>query len=165
MATNRIPCLYDQCSRHNTIDNNSLVISEHGDSRPTRKDRKEPKEGKSSRHHKSRKSDKIKKSKDFQVEELDSYEKYTKFTKRGKCIIEYGAPWCTACMDINPTYIDLCRKWGDKIKMGYVNIDKCNLQFESIPVFVALHHGKEIDHVIGSNHNGLENLVAKLIAL
>ena len=149
MSTSTIPCIYDLSAATNSL------LTEKSDIRPTRKIKK----SRDIKHKKDRKP------KVQQIIELQDYDAYKKFTRHGKCIVEYGAPWCTACMDINPHYITLCKQYGDKIKMGYVNIDKCKLQFQNIPVFVAIHNGKELNSIIGSNQTGLEQLITNLLQL
>lgn len=93
---------------------------------------------------------------------LPNFEQYSNFkTTHSRVIVLYGAEWCKACTGIKPLYEQLAKKHRS-VHLGFVDIDKCQLKFAQVPVFVALYHGKEIDSMVGADDDALIEFVNKL---
>lgn len=65
-------------------------------------------------------------------------------------IIEFGAPWCVYCRRIGPAYKKVAEEYGDKLIVGYVNIDEepelaAVNNIEAVPSFVFYKEGQAVD--------------------
>ncbi|MAG79089.1 thioredoxin [Candidatus Pacearchaeota archaeon] len=77
------------------------------------------------------------------------------FTKDGIVLIDFFAEWCMPCLMMDPLMDELSEKFKGKIKFGKVNVDDNSelagkFNVSSIPNFVLLKNGKEIEQFVGS---------------
>ena len=75
-------------------------------------------------------------------------------TAKGLTVVDMYADWCGPCKMMAPIYEDLAKQYGDKIKIGKLDVDsdpETPGQFgvSSIPTIVFLKDGKEIDRLVG----------------
>ena len=89
-----------------------------------------------------------------QVKELTKKE-FENFTKKGTVLVDFFADWCMPCLVMAPIIDELSEKLKGKIKFGKINIDD-NQELAkkfgvmSIPNFVLLKDGKQIEQFVGS---------------
>ena len=85
-----------------------------------------------------------------------------------KVVVKFGAPWCTPCVRIAPTYQNLSQKYSHDIVFLEVDVDQAEnpiltfVQVSGIPRFVAYHKQKKVGDMTGANEQDLTNLVQKL---
>lgn len=99
-------------------------------------------------------------SKVIQITDVEEYDEFKK-NKRG--IIFYGAEWCDACQLIKDIYARIANRYHKRIAMAYCDINVCGLDFSRIPVFVAMHQGKQINSLEGANDDSLKMLIRETI--
>lgn len=98
------------------------------------------------------------------VVEITTVAEYEKFKgKYGRCVVFYGAEWCSACKDIEDLYKRIANRYHKRVAMAHVDIDVAGLDFTHVPIFVALRHGKQIDSLESADRNGLKELIKKAI--
>ncbi len=91
------------------------------------------------------------------------------FSKDGIVLIDFFAEWCMPCVMMSPIIEDLNEEFSGKVKIGKINVDdnkKIAEKFEinSIPTFVILKEGKEVERVNGAlTQVELEELICKYI--
>ena len=100
------------------------------------------------------------------VKIIKSYDEFRIFkdkSKRG--IIFYSASWCTACSTIKPLYERIAARYSKHVRFAYCDIDfpGTALDFSAIPVFVTYYKGKEINSLVGSDKNGMKDLIREII--
>lgn len=100
-------------------------------------------------------------SKVFEITNVGEYSAFK--NNHPRAIIFYSAEWCTACKEIKPLYTRIANRYWKRVAMAYVDIDTCQLDFSSIPVFVALYEGKQINSMEGASESGLKALVKETI--
>ncbi|MEO1131093.1 MAG: thioredoxin [Cyanobacteria bacterium J06639_1] len=69
-------------------------------------------------------------------------------------LVDFWAPWCAPCRVVSPIVDDLAREYGDRVKIGKVNIDDNEaLAFQydimSIPALVVFKDGRPISKLVG----------------
>ena len=77
------------------------------------------------------------------------------FSKSGLVLIDFFAEWCMPCMMMSPILEDLNEEFEGKVNIGKVNVDDNpeiseKYGVSSIPTFVLLKDGKEIDRMNGA---------------
>lgn len=83
-------------------------------------------------------------------------------------LVDFYAEWCPPCKMLAPILEELNKKYGQKIKMAKLNIDKDTeiaLQYQvmSVPTLIIFKNGKEIKRIIGlQTKEELENLLDSL---
>lgn len=98
------------------------------------------------------------------VPELTNGE-FEAFSKEGTVLIDFFAEWCMPCMMMSPIIEDLNEEFFGKIKIGKINVEdneKIADKFEvhSIPTFIILKEGKEVERVSGAlTQDELEELI------
>jgi thioredoxin 1 len=98
------------------------------------------------------------------VPELTNGE-FETFSKEGTVLIDFFAEWCMPCMMMSPIIEDLNEEFFGKIKIGKINIEdnkKIADKFEvhSIPTFIILKDGNEVERVSGAlTQDELEKLI------
>lgn len=69
-------------------------------------------------------------------------------------LIDFWASWCGPCKMMSPVIDEIAEEMGDSIKVCKINIDEeQNLAVKynvmSIPTFIVLKDGKEVDRSVG----------------
>lgn len=69
-------------------------------------------------------------------------------------LIDFWASWCGPCKMMSPVIDEIAEEMGDRIKVCKINIDEeQNLAVKynvmSIPTFIVLKDGKEVDRSVG----------------
>lgn len=100
------------------------------------------------------------------VKEIRSFEEYKSFMKHSKkSVIFYSASWCTACTTIKPLYYRIAARYSKYVNFAYCDIDcpGTQLDFSAVPVFVISYKGKEINSLVGSDKEGMKDLIREII--
>lgn len=100
-------------------------------------------------------------SKVLVITNREQYIAFKETHRRG--IIFYSADWCSACKEIEPLYTRIANRYHDRITMAYVDIDVCELEFSSVPVFVSYYEGTQLNSLEGADDDGLKLLVKEAI--
>ena len=69
-------------------------------------------------------------------------------------LVEFGAVWCAPCKRLEPEMDKLKTAWGEKIRMGKIDVDEStDLTMEynvmSVPTLIFFNQGQEKQRVIG----------------
>lgn len=80
-------------------------------------------------------------------------------------VIDFTAKWCGPCQRMDPVIHDCATKYTD-VQFMKIDVDKLEdvaKQFgvNSMPTFVFLKNGKEIDRIVGANTDELERKIEK----
>lgn len=84
-------------------------------------------------------------------------------SKYPKSILFFGCTNCKACDDLYPLYYRIADRYKSKVKLAYIDVDQCGLDFTTVPFFVSLVNGKILDRMIGATPNELRNFVGNCI--
>jgi thioredoxin 1 len=81
--------------------------------------------------------------------------KFTEFIKEGTALIDFYADWCMPCVMMGPIVEDVAEKFGDKLKVGKVNVEDGHaiaqkFNVSSIPNFVLFKDGKVVANFVGA---------------
>ena len=95
------------------------------------------------------------------MSKISSQEEFKNFLSSRNGIIFYGASWCGACRMIKPLYERIARRYGDKIKMVYMDVKDADHKFNSIPVLVFYHKGKMVNSVVGPDSETMKHFIKK----
>ena len=68
--------------------------------------------------------------------------------------IDFWASWCEPCRMMSPVVDELAEEMGDSVKVCKINIDEENnlavkYNVMSIPTFIILKNGKEVNRSVG----------------
>jgi thioredoxin 1 len=85
---------------------------------------------------------------------IASIEEFNSNTSKGVCVVKFGAEWCGPCKLMEKTFSKLDAEF-DAITFLTVDIDGFSdvakqFQVKSIPTFVILKDGAEIQRIIGT---------------
>jgi len=102
---------------------------------------------------------------------IKSRDEYTAFkSSHIRSVVFYSAKWCVSCDLIKDFYRRLAKRCAGHdnpdrkgIAFGYVDIEKCGLDFSQVPVFVTMYKGKQINSLEGADKTGLKELIQELI--
>ncbi len=69
-------------------------------------------------------------------------------------VLDFYADWCGPCQMMKPVFAELERQYQDKVKFEVINVDQDPVKSSqynvlSIPTYVILKDGKEVDRVVG----------------
>lgn len=69
-------------------------------------------------------------------------------------LVDFWAVWCGPCRMITPIVESLAAKWGEKVKVGKVNVDDHpaiaeRFQIMSIPTLMLFKNGQVVERVVG----------------
>lgn len=81
-------------------------------------------------------------------------------------VVDFFATWCGPCKVIAPKLEELSVKYDDKVIVLKVDVDDCEeiameYKIQSMPTFIFIKCGKEIDRFSGANTENLEKNFAK----
>lgn len=70
-------------------------------------------------------------------------------------LLDFYADWCGPCKVMDPVIHALEAEWGDKVKITKINVDTDQQATQtygvmSIPTYVVLKEGKEVERMIGA---------------
>lgn len=93
----------------------------------------------------------------------------TSLLTTGKHILDFTATWCGPCRRIAPLFEQL-KEENKEIQFHKVDVDEDtettkHFEIESMPTFVAVMDGKEIERFSGASEQKLKDLVEKLSKL
>ena len=82
-------------------------------------------------------------------------------------LLDFYADWCGPCKVMEPLIDEIKNEMGDKIQVRKIDVDSDNdtaMQFGvmSIPTFIVLKDGKEVDRAVGSQPK--DSIVSKITA-
>ncbi len=88
------------------------------------------------------------------VTELTNGE-FNEFIKEGTALIDFYADWCMPCVMMGPIVEDVAEKFGNKLKVGKVNVEDGHaiaqkFNVSSIPNFVLFKDGKVVANFVGA---------------
>lgn len=74
-------------------------------------------------------------------------------------VLDFWAPWCGPCRSITPILEKLSGEYGEKVKVGKINIDQQPdlaraFRVTSIPTIVAVKSGEVTDTSVGFRGEG-----------
>lgn len=84
-------------------------------------------------------------------------------------VVDFWATWCGPCLAIAPILEQLAEQYGDKLKVGKVNVDKhqalaMKFGITSIPTLLFVKGGEVKESVVGSRPKAaLEKIVDKYL--
>lgn len=83
-------------------------------------------------------------------------------------LLDFWAPWCGPCQQLNPVIEALASEMGDSVKIGKVNVDDnrdlaVKLRVQAMPTLIFFKDGEEKERVTGGLNK--EAMTAKLKAL
>lgn len=70
-------------------------------------------------------------------------------------LVDFWAEWCTPCRIVSPVVEELATEYGDKLKVGKLNVDEnqqssMNYSVMSIPTIMLFKGGQPVKAVIGA---------------
>ncbi len=82
-------------------------------------------------------------------------------------LLDFYADWCGPCKVMEPLIEEIKNEMGEKIQVKKIDVDSDNdtaMQFGvmSIPTFIVLKDGKEVDRAVGSQPK--DSIVSKITA-
>ena len=82
-------------------------------------------------------------------------------------LLDFYADWCGPCVEMKPIIEDIEKEMADTVKITKIDVDQKQEEASkygvmSIPTYVILKDGKEVDRFIGANSK--EDVVSKLNA-
>lgn len=82
-------------------------------------------------------------------------------------IVEFSAPWCGPCKQMEPILLELAQAWAGKVSLAKANVDECvNLVMQfwvlSVPTIILFKNGGERLRLTGFQPRA--RLVEKLTA-
>lgn len=70
-------------------------------------------------------------------------------------VVDFWATWCGPCRMVGPIIDELAQEYGDKAKIGKVNVDvnkeiSTKYRVMSIPTVLFIKNGEVVDKVVGA---------------
>ncbi len=83
-------------------------------------------------------------------------------------LVDFMAAWCATCRAIAPTVEGLTATYGDKVKIGKLNIDEnptvaSQFNVQSIPTLVLFQNGKALGQLAGASSREKIDELLKLV--
>jgi thioredoxin 1 len=70
-------------------------------------------------------------------------------------ILYFSATWCGPCKAIKPKFEKFVEQMGDRVSVAHIDVDSDTrtslYSVRSVPTFVFLKDGKEVERVVGGN--------------
>ena len=71
-------------------------------------------------------------------------------------LLEFGAPWCKPCKNLEPILLSLSEQWGGKINFAQVDVDECpdiaaGFGVMSVPTLILFVGGEARERLTGSS--------------
>lgn len=69
-------------------------------------------------------------------------------------VLDFYADWCGPCQMMKPVFGELEKEYSDRVKFSVINVDEdqqksAEFSVLSIPTYVFLKDGKEVDRIVG----------------
>ncbi|XP_037048665.1 thioredoxin-2-like [Bradysia coprophila] len=82
-------------------------------------------------------------------------------------VLDFHAVWCGPCKMIAPVLEELANSLADKIVVLKIDVDECEdlstrFNISSMPTFVFLKNGEEVEKFSGANKEKLTDIINKL---
>jgi len=84
-------------------------------------------------------------------------------------LLDFYAEWCPPCKIMEPIFAELEREFAGRVEFKKINVDKnpdeaAKFKVMSIPTFVIVKDGQEVDRIIGAkSRSELRDWVNKYI--
>ncbi len=80
---------------------------------------------------------------------------FSQETGEGLALVDFWAPWCGPCKLVGPVIEELAGDYGDKVKVGKLNVDenmKTSEKFRvmSIPTVILFKDGEAVEVMVGA---------------
>lgn len=75
--------------------------------------------------------------------------------KEGFSLVDFWAPWCGPCRMVGPVIEQLAEEYGDKVKVGKLNVDEnqqtaMSYRVMSIPTVILFKDGEPLEVMVGA---------------
>lgn len=82
-------------------------------------------------------------------------------------VVDFFASWCGPCKIIAPKLEEFAERYADKIVVLKVDVDECEelavqYNISSMPTFVFIKNGEQVDSFSGANADKLEKSIIRL---
>jgi len=88
---------------------------------------------------------------------------------KGKFLIDFYGSWCGPCQKMAPHFEALEKQIPGvtfvKVEIGEEQDLAMSMGVQSVPTFVAIKNGKEVDRMVGADPNKLKALAGKLVQM
>lgn len=95
------------------------------------------------------------------VQRINNVEDHDDFIQNNdKCIMYFGSQNCQKCRTMMPVFEDVARNYPN-VKFSYVDVAKTNVEDlgQELPVFVCYKNNNPVGKIIGTNKNGIINMI------
>lgn len=85
-------------------------------------------------------------------------------------LVDFWAEWCPPCRMAEPVIEELAKEYGDKIKVGKLNVDENSLVSQkygimSIPTVIVFKNGQEVAKEVGfGGKEGYKKLIDSILS-